>query len=136
MFIVDSQIHVRKEETPDRPWVPGARERIRFNGHREEAFSYQEALELMDAAGVDRALIVPRPRAAGAGAVEALLETQGSVTAVAAFDDDVAPAHPDGSARPRTRTPPDSPLCRGRSSSATRRDGVFGMTPCPGCSWM
>ena len=30
MFIVDTQIHVWKEETPDRPWVPGARERIRL----------------------------------------------------------------------------------------------------------
>ena len=59
MFIVDTQIHVWKEETPDRPWVPGARERIRLNGHREEAFSYQEALALMDEAGVDRALIIP-----------------------------------------------------------------------------
>lgn len=59
MFIVDTQIHVWKEESPDRPWVPGARERIRLNGHREEAFSYQEALGLMDEAGVDRALIVP-----------------------------------------------------------------------------
>ena len=29
MFIVDSQVHIWKEETPDRPWVPGARERIR-----------------------------------------------------------------------------------------------------------
>jgi predicted TIM-barrel fold metal-dependent hydrolase len=59
MFIVDSQIHVWLEETPDRPWIPGARERIRLNGHREEAFSYEEALQLMDEAGVNRALIVP-----------------------------------------------------------------------------
>jgi predicted TIM-barrel fold metal-dependent hydrolase len=59
MFIVDSQVHIWKEETPDRPWVPGARERIRLNGHREEAFSYEECLQLMDEAGVDRAVIVP-----------------------------------------------------------------------------
>jgi predicted TIM-barrel fold metal-dependent hydrolase len=59
MFIVDSQIHVWQEETPDRPWIPGARERIRLNGHREEAFSYEEALSLMDDAGVDRAILVP-----------------------------------------------------------------------------
>jgi predicted TIM-barrel fold metal-dependent hydrolase len=59
MFIVDSQIHVWQDETPDRPWIPGARERIRLNGHREEAFSYEEALGLMDDAGVDRAIIVP-----------------------------------------------------------------------------
>ena len=59
MFIVDSQVHIWLEETPDRPWVPGARERIRLNGHREEAFSYEECLQLMDEAGVDRAVIVP-----------------------------------------------------------------------------
>jgi predicted TIM-barrel fold metal-dependent hydrolase len=59
VFIVDSQIHIWKEESPDRPWVPGARERLRQNGHREEPFTYQECLFLMDEAGVDRALIVP-----------------------------------------------------------------------------
>ncbi len=59
MFIVDSQVHIWLEESPDRPWVPGARERIRLNGHREEAFSYQECLKLMDEAGVDRVLLVP-----------------------------------------------------------------------------
>jgi len=59
VFIVDSQVHVWKEETPDRPWVPGARERIRLNGHREDPFSYEECLALMDEAGVDRVIIVP-----------------------------------------------------------------------------
>ena len=59
MFIVDSQVHIWREETPDRPWVPGARERIRLNGHREEPFSYQECVALMDEAGVNRALIIP-----------------------------------------------------------------------------
>jgi predicted TIM-barrel fold metal-dependent hydrolase len=59
LFIVDSQIHLWKEETPDRPWVPGARERIRLNGHREEAFLAEEAISLMDEAGVNRALILP-----------------------------------------------------------------------------
>jgi hypothetical protein len=38
VFIVDTQVHIWKEETPDRPWIPGARERMRLNGHREEAF--------------------------------------------------------------------------------------------------
>ena len=56
MFIVDSQVHIWREETPDRPWVPGARERMRLNGHREKAFTYQECLELMDDAGVNRVL--------------------------------------------------------------------------------
>lgn len=59
MFIVDSQVHIWKDETPDRPWLPGARERMKLNGHRLEAFSYQECIGLMDEAGVDRALILP-----------------------------------------------------------------------------
>jgi predicted TIM-barrel fold metal-dependent hydrolase len=59
VFIVDTQVHIWKEETPDRPWIPGARERMRLNGHREAAFTYQECIDLMDEAGVDRALIVP-----------------------------------------------------------------------------
>jgi predicted TIM-barrel fold metal-dependent hydrolase len=59
VFIVDTQVHIWKEETPDRPWIPGARERMRLNGHREEAFTYQECIDLMDEAGVDRVLIVP-----------------------------------------------------------------------------
>ncbi|MBL4826275.1 MAG: amidohydrolase [Spongiibacteraceae bacterium] len=59
MIIVDSQIHVWKEETPDRPWIEGARERMKLNGHRLEPFSYEECIDLMDAAGVDRVLILP-----------------------------------------------------------------------------
>lgn len=59
MIIVDSQVHIWKEETPDRPWIPGARERMKLNGHRLEPFTYEECIELMDEAGVDRALILP-----------------------------------------------------------------------------
>ena len=59
MFIVDSQVHIWKDETPDRPWIKGARDRMKLNGHRLEAFSYEECLGLMDAAGVNRALILP-----------------------------------------------------------------------------
>jgi len=50
VFIVDTQVHIWKEETPDRPWIPGARERMRLNGHREDAFTYQECIDLMDEA--------------------------------------------------------------------------------------
>ena len=59
MFIVDSQVHIWKEETPDRPWVPGARERLKANGHQTDPFTYEECIELMDRDGVDRVLIVP-----------------------------------------------------------------------------
>jgi hypothetical protein len=54
VFIVDSQVRIWREETPDRSWVPGADERMRLNGHWEEAFTYQECLKLMDEAGVNR----------------------------------------------------------------------------------
>ena len=59
MFLVDTQVHIWKDETPDRPWIAGARERMKKNGHRTEAFSYEECLEMMDEAGVDRVIIVP-----------------------------------------------------------------------------
>lgn len=59
MFIVDSQVHLWLDESPDRPWVKGARERLIKNGHRTEAFTYEECLKHMDEAGVDRVMIVP-----------------------------------------------------------------------------
>jgi predicted TIM-barrel fold metal-dependent hydrolase len=59
MLIADSQVHIWKAETPDRPWIPGARERMVLNGHRLEPFTYEECLSEMDAAGVDRVAIVP-----------------------------------------------------------------------------
>ncbi len=59
MFIVDSQVHLWEEETPDRPWPKGARDRIKLTGHRTEAFTCEEALRKMDEAGVARLLIVP-----------------------------------------------------------------------------
>lgn len=52
-LIVDSQIHVWKPESPDRPWVPGAKPQM------PEPFTIEKALPLMDEAGVDRAIIVP-----------------------------------------------------------------------------
>lgn len=59
MLIADSQIHIWKAETPDRPWVEGARERMLLNGHRLEPFTYEECVSEMDGAGVDRVCIVP-----------------------------------------------------------------------------
>jgi len=54
-MIVDSQIHLWTEETPERPWIPGGHQRA----HLPEALTWQKALPLMDEAGVDRAIIVP-----------------------------------------------------------------------------
>lgn len=54
-MIIDSQVHVWTEETPDRPWPPGGRERA----HLPTALTMEKMLALMDDAGVDRAIIVP-----------------------------------------------------------------------------
>jgi len=63
--ITDSQVHLWEAHRPDRPWpeehvnqkvfiaAPGAR------AHREEPLAAEEMIATMDAAGVDRAVIVP-----------------------------------------------------------------------------
>jgi predicted TIM-barrel fold metal-dependent hydrolase len=54
-MIVDSQIHLWGPETPERPWIPGGRERA----HLPEPLTYQKFVPMMDEAGVDRAIVVP-----------------------------------------------------------------------------
>jgi len=54
-MIVDAQIHLWTDETPERPWIPGAKARA----HLPEALTYQKYVPLMDEAGIDRAIIVP-----------------------------------------------------------------------------
>ena len=51
--IVDAQIHLWKANTPDWPWVPGAKPQL------PEPFTIERVLPLMDEAGVDRVVIVP-----------------------------------------------------------------------------
>jgi predicted TIM-barrel fold metal-dependent hydrolase len=51
--IVDSQIHMWKASTPDRPWVPGFRPQI------PEPMTIERVVPMIDAAGVDRVVIVP-----------------------------------------------------------------------------
>ena len=53
MRIVDSQVHIWGADTPERPWP------ARAHAHREEAFGAGELLRAMDAAGVERVVIVP-----------------------------------------------------------------------------
>ena len=55
MSIIDSQIHIWRAETPDRPWVPGSA----IRAQRAEPLGYEELVGLMDEAGVDRAVLVP-----------------------------------------------------------------------------
>jgi predicted TIM-barrel fold metal-dependent hydrolase len=54
-MIVDSQIHLWAPESPERPWIPGGKERA----HLAEPLTYRKFLPMMEDAGVDRAVIVP-----------------------------------------------------------------------------
>jgi L-fuconolactonase len=53
MLISDSQVHIWAANTPERPWAPGTRP------HRAEPLGHEELLREMNAAGVDRVVIVP-----------------------------------------------------------------------------
>ena len=53
MKIVDAQVHIWANSTPERPWPP------RHPAHRAQDFSATELLAEMDAAGVDAAILVP-----------------------------------------------------------------------------
>jgi predicted TIM-barrel fold metal-dependent hydrolase len=53
MLIADSQVHLWGANTPERPWPK------RQAPHREVALGMDEMLAAMDAAGVDRVIIVP-----------------------------------------------------------------------------
>jgi predicted TIM-barrel fold metal-dependent hydrolase len=52
-LIVDSQVHLWKASTPDRPWSPDARPQL------PEPFTIERLVPMMDEAGVDRVVIVP-----------------------------------------------------------------------------
>ena len=53
MYIVDSQVHIWAASTPERPWP------ARQQPHRPVPFSKDDLLREMNAAAVDRAVIVP-----------------------------------------------------------------------------
>lgn len=55
MMIVDAQVHIWAADTPERPWPPGNAHRA----HRLAPFSAADLIREMDAAGVDRAIVVP-----------------------------------------------------------------------------
>jgi predicted TIM-barrel fold metal-dependent hydrolase len=52
-IIVDSQIHMWKANTPDRPWAPG------FRAQLPEPMTIERVVPMIDEAGVDRVVIVP-----------------------------------------------------------------------------
>lgn len=51
--VVDAQIHLWKAESEDWKWVPGMKPQL------PEPFTLERALPLLEAAGVDRAVVVP-----------------------------------------------------------------------------
>ena len=53
MLITDAQVHVWKANTPDRPWRAGEK------SHRAVPLEVPELLREMDAAGINRAVLVP-----------------------------------------------------------------------------
>lgn len=58
-MIVDAQIHIWKANRPDRPWPTGGRDGRTAEPQRVIPLSAAEVLAAMDAAGVDRAILVP-----------------------------------------------------------------------------
>ncbi len=52
-LIVDSQVHLWRANTPDRPWVPGTGAQL------PEPMTIERVLPLMDQGGVDRIVVVP-----------------------------------------------------------------------------
>jgi predicted TIM-barrel fold metal-dependent hydrolase len=65
LLITDTQVHLWEAHRPDRPWPPEEVERKTFvavpgaRPHREEPLQAEEFIATMDAAGVQRAIIVP-----------------------------------------------------------------------------
>jgi L-fuconolactonase len=57
MLIVDSQVHIWGEDTPERPWPAPAHGRPVV--HREQPITALSLLAYMKEAGVDRAIVVP-----------------------------------------------------------------------------
>jgi predicted TIM-barrel fold metal-dependent hydrolase len=53
-MIVDAQVHIWQANTPELPWVPGARP-----PGPVETFTIEHLLQMMDEGGVDRAIIAP-----------------------------------------------------------------------------
>ena len=55
MLIADAQVHIWGANTPERPWPA----RVNVKPHRPQPFSKDDLLREMNAAGVNRAVIVP-----------------------------------------------------------------------------
>jgi L-fuconolactonase len=104
MLIVDAQVHIWGANTPERPWP------ARHEPHRPVPLGKDELLREMDAAGVDRAVIVPPS-----------WEGERNDLALAA-----AQAHPDRFAV-MGRLDPEAPESRGVIATWRRRPGMLGL---------
>ena len=104
MVIVDSQVHIWKADSPDRPWRAGARP------HRDVPFSADDLLLEMDAAGVTGAILVPP-----------ILENNRNDLALAA-----AQRHPDRFAV-MGRIDTEAPEARTLIASWRRQPGMLGL---------
>jgi L-fuconolactonase len=58
-MIIDSQIHIWAADRPDRPWPAAGASGRTAETHRAEPWTGTEALQAMDTAGVDRAILIP-----------------------------------------------------------------------------
>lgn len=104
MLIVDSQVHLWAADTPERPWPKGTRP------HRPVPLGPEQMLREMDAAGVDRVVIVPP-----------LWEGRRNDLALAA-----AQAHPDRFAV-MGRLDPAAPGSRGTLKIWRQQPGMLGL---------
>lgn len=105
MLIVDSQVHIWGANTPERPWPPN-----RGKPQRPVAFGADDLLKEMQAAGVDRVVLVP-PK----------WEGDRNDLAIAA-----ALAHPDRFAS-MGRLDPDLAESRGKLSTWRQQPGMMGL---------
>jgi L-fuconolactonase len=104
MLIVDAQVHIWGANTPERPWP------ARHKPHREVPLTKDELLREMDAAGVDRAVLVPPS-----------WEGDRNDLALAA-----AQAHP-GRFAVMGRIDPDAPGSRGALATWREQPGMLGL---------
>jgi len=54
-LVVDAQVHIWAEDTPERPWQPGGH----AHAHIDRPFLAPELIGAMDASGIDRAVLIP-----------------------------------------------------------------------------
>jgi len=109
MLIVDAQVHLWAADAPGRPWPKGAGAQGPA-AHRTHPLGADEMLREMDAAGVDRAVIVPP-----------LWEGRRNDLALAA-----AKAHPERYAV-MGRLDPVAPASRGRIAAWRDQTGMLGL---------